>query len=919
MEQNELSPSKRATKETLIRRLSFSLTGLPPTLEHIENFSNDSSDNAYENLIDTFLESSDYGERMAADWMDVARYADSDGSLDDKHRDFSPWRDWVINAFNQNMPYDEFTTKQLAGDLIPNANTESVLATAFNRLHKKNSEAGIVFEEYRTEYVADRTATVAKAFLGLSVECARCHDHKYDPISQKDHYKMSGFFNSTNEFGSAVYGPYQTPGPSLLLTDDEQSKLIAYLNKNIRTDEEKISEIKDKEKGAFESWLQNKNTLHNAFKKTSKKGLLAHYPFDTFSSKKDDKKYVSPNKGSDKRPVMVNEPDVKEGVKNKGVFINEFTNIKLPNKVGLFDHTDPFSIAISLFPPKVYEETNVFHHCENLRVGLKGYSMFLENNHLKFIIAFSWPTNAIEVVSKQPIQKNEWSNISISYDGSGKASGIKIYNNGKQVTVKINADNLYKSLSFKKNIHTYGFSGFGLGNRGKMKAFKDGGIDELKIYNRYLTPLEVLYNYNVSALKDVLKKSDTPENKALLAEYYNENFNPKIRKVKEHIKRQRKELATALDSIPEIMVLGDLPEPRPTYLLERGAYDAYGEEVQPGVPEAVLPFNDSLPKNRLGLTKWLFDKENPLTARVYVNRIWQMHFGKGIVKSSEDFGNQGSLPTHPKLLDWLAVRFMESGWDIKKLHKMILMSATYQQSSKITPKLLEIDTENRLLARGPNFRLPAEMIRDNALALSGLLSKKTGGHSVYPYQPKGLWNELSKKKWRYKYKLEKGENLYRKSIYTIWKRTSPPPSMTIFDVSDRTVCSVKRRQTSTPLQALVLLNDPQFLEASRVMAENIINTHKNDSTKQLKQAFKLGIGRNPDTKELHILQEFYKDEVHRFTNTKEDAKRYLSIGKSKLKEDADLIKTAALATVINGIMNTTDSYTLRYYYYYYYG
>jgi len=912
LEKNQLSPSKKASKEIIIRRLSFSLTGLPPTLEDIKNFVNDSSENAYENLVDKLLASSDYGERMAADWMDVARYADSDGYLDDKHRDFSPWRDWVITAFNNNIPYNDFATKQLAGDLIPNANTESILATAFNRLHKKNSEAGIIFEENRVEYVADRTATVSKAFLGLSVECARCHDHKYDPISQKDHYKMSGFFNSTNEIGTAIYGPGQTQGPSLLLTSNEQKKVLSYIKNNINTNKQKLSKIETLDKKTYDSWVANRNNIYNSIVKESKKGLVAHYPFDTFLAKTKNKKgYLSPNTIFNTKEANVNEPEIKEGIKNKGIFMNDYTNIKLPKKIGWYDHTDPFSISLAVFPNKIHENAVIFNHCEDLRLGLKGYSMFLENNHLKFIIAFSWPTNAIEVISKKPIAQKEWTNITISYDGSGEANGIKIYNNGIKIPLKTNIDHLYKSILFTPNIHTYGFGGLRLGSRGKMKTFKNGGIDELKIYNKKLTGLEVLYNQKPEKLKKVLKNPHSKENKELLIEYYNENINSSSQKIKQNLKNLRKEFTKYIDSIPEIMVLGDLPKPRPTYILERGAYDAHGEEVQPGVPEAVLAFENHLPKNRLGLTEWLFDKNNPLTARVFVNRIWQMHFGKGIVASSDDFGNQGSLPSHPELLDWLAISFIESGWDIKKLHKTIVMSASYQQSSKVTPKLLEIDTDNTLLARGPSYRLPAEMIRDNALALSGLLSKKIGGRSVYPYQPKGLWKDLSKKKWRYKYLLETDENLYRKSIYTIWKRSSPPPSMTIFDVGDRSVCSVKRRQTSTPLQALVLLNDPQFLEASRVMAENILNKYKNSSDKQLQRAFILTIGRNPNIKELHILQKFYKEEIYRFTNATVDAKKYLEIGESKLKENTDLIKTAALATVISSIMNTTDSYTLR--------
>ena len=387
--------------------------------------------------------------------------------------------------------------------------------------------------------------------------------------------------------------------------------------------------------------------------------------------------------------------------------------------------------------------------------------------------------------------------------------------------------------------------------------------------------------------------------------------NGNLNEVRESIRGLNREKNQVLDTIQEIMVMGDLPKPRSTYLLERGVYDVRGEEVFPGVPEEVLPFSDSLPRNRLGLAKWLFNKENPVTARVFVNRLWQMHFGSGLVPSSDDFGNQGSLPSHPKLLDWLAVEFMESGWDIKAMNKLIVMSTTYQQSSMLTPKLEERDKENILLARGPSFRMSAEMIRDNALAISGLLSSKIGGPSVYPYQPDGLWDEISNKPWRYKYLQEPGEGLYRRSLYTIWKRTSAPPSMLIFDVGERGVCTVKRRQTSTPLQALVLLNDPQYLEASRVVAENLISDYGGDVDLQLQKAYVLCTGRNPNKTELGVLSKFHKQELERFSKTTEDAIAYVNIGSSEVKLNTDLVKLAALATVVNGVMNTFEGYTIR--------
>lgn len=910
LERHDLQPAEQATKEALIRRVSFSLTGLPPSLEAIDAFVNDKDPKAYERLVDQLLASPAYGERMAANWMDVARYADSDGYLDDKHRDFSPYRDWVIKAFNKNLSYKEFVSLQLAGDLLPNANVETVLPTAFNRLHKKNSEAGIVYEEFRAEYVADRTATMSKAFLGLTVECARCHDHKYDPITQKDHYKLSAFFNSTNEIGTAIYGPDQTPGPSLLLTDKAQREVIAFLERDIDVATKKLKMIMKTGAANFDTWShQDTSALMEDIKQSVASSLVAHYNFDTFTSNGKNK-YSIPSKNGIKA-ASTNDPVIKEGHSGKGLFLDDYTNFKLPKKVGWFDHTDPFSVSLSIFPDTVHEDVMVFNHCEDIRVGFKGYSLHLENNHLKFMIAHSWPTNAIQVISKSPLSEKEWANVTITYDGSGKAEGVQLYKNGEHLPTEIEINNLYKSILFKPNIHTYGFHGFQIGRRDGMKSFVDGGVDNLKIFNTSLSAVEVAYLKDAKKLNAILKNREESAHKKLLEDFYFNKLHVPHTRQKIALQDLKEELTAHVDSIPEIMVLGDLPEPRPTFVLDRGQYDAPTEEVFPGVPETILPFKDDLPKNRLGLTQWLFDAENPLTARVFVNRIWQMHFGTGIVATADDFGSQGSLPTHPELLDALAVFFMESGWDIKALHKKIVMSATYKQSSKANDELLERDADNLLLARGPSFRLPAEMIRDNVLSISGLLASKIGGPSTYPYQPDGLWDELSNKKWRYKYLQEPGEGLYRRSLYTVWKRSSPPPTMSIFDVADRGVCAVKRRQTSTPLQALVLLNDPQFVEAGRVLAENLISQYPNNTLMQLKNAFKLSIGRMPNKEEMQLLQQFYKDEHKRFTAHKDDAVAYLNIGETPLRINTHIEQIAALATVINGVLNTTDAYVLR--------
>ena len=466
----KLRPSQRASKENLIRRLSFGLIGLPPTLQQIEDFVNDTSENAYEKVVDRLLITPAYGERMAAEWMDVARYADSDGYLDDKHREFSPYRDWVIKAFNENMPYDQFTTWQLAGDLIENPTQESILATAFNRLHKKNSEAGIVYEEYRVEYVADRTLSVGKAFMGLSIECARCHDHKYDPISQKDHYELFAFFNSTNEIGTAVYGPGQVPGPSLLLTSDEQEKVLEYIDTNIGNAEKELVSVQKEEPETITSWATNATLLENALKKGLRKGLQADHDFERFIPF-DTTLFRVVNRVYGQKPAVVKEPEIKKGVNGNAVFFNDYTQVTLGKKVGWFDQSDPFTVSATIYTATNYEEAAVFTHCEETRLGLKGYSMHLENNHLKFIIARSWPTNAIQVKSKNPIPEKQWSNITVSYDGLAKAEGIKIYVNGREVPVDIEIDNLHKSILFKKNAHNYAFYGFTMGRARQVQDF----------------------------------------------------------------------------------------------------------------------------------------------------------------------------------------------------------------------------------------------------------------------------------------------------------------------------------------------------------------------------------------------------------------------------------------------------------------
>jgi len=894
-----------ASKETLIRRAAFDLTGLPPTLDEIDAFLEDTSPKAFERVIDYYLKSNAYGERMAAQWMDIARYADSDGYLDDKHREVSPWRDWVIRAFNSNMPYNEFVSWQIAGDLYPEPTQDHVLATAFNRLHKKNSEAGIVFEEFRSEYVADRTNTFGQAFLGMTMECARCHDHKYDPISQKDYYQLYAFFNSTNDIGHAVYGPDQTPGPALLLATKEEEQEVDRLKAEIQQIEDKLAQRQIAAKRDYEVWtaspLQTLE-LHEAIETAR----VAEYPFDSFGDLAGNQN-VSLQKDNRGPSARINDLIITSGRSGKAIELSDYNSAILGKDVGWYDRTDPFTIDFYVYPDTLYEDAMLFTHSEEWRLGLRGYNMHLEDNQVVFRMAHSYPQNAIEVRGVTSLPEREWTRITVTYDGSSKARGVAFYLNGQHEPTTIDLDNLYKGILFTPDIHTYGFKGIQLGHRDKFTPFKKGRVDEFSVFNRALVPLEVKYLEDPESFNG----GSVAAEEVLLFEYYLAHHDEGYESLQGAFKQASDSLNVLLNSIEEIMVMGDLAEPRQTHVLDRGMYDSPGEEVVPGTPVSILAFPDDLPRNRKGLADWLFHPENPLAARVAVNRIWKMHFGNALVSTVDDFGNQGAIPTHPKLLDWLSNAFIESDWDVKALQKLIMMSATYQQDSAITPELLEKDPDNRLLARGGSFRLPAEMIRDNALAISGMLVDEIGGPSVYPYQPEGLWDELSTKGWRYPYLQEPGEGLYRRSLYTIWKRTSPPPSMLIFDAPDRSTCTVDRQESSTPLQALVLLNDPQYVEAARKLAERTLLEAPGSKDTVLVSLFRRITGRYPMDQERELLEEFYNKEQRTFSSQPEDARTFLTNGSSQPDDTIASIELAALSVVANALMNTDEGYTRR--------
>ncbi len=885
LEDKRLNPNIEAEKEVLLRRITFDLTGLPPTIEEIDNFLDDQSEDAYEKVVVKLMNSPHYGERMALEWLDVSRYADSHGYSQDGYRRMWPWRDWVIKSFNNNMPFDQFITWQIAGDKFPNATKEQRMATAFLRNQKLNSEGGIVQEEYLVEYAADRTETISTAFLGLTMQCAKCHDHKYDLLSQKEYYQLFSFFNSVNESG-LVQKDYNS-GPQVLLTSKETDEKIEFINTEIQKNEEKI--------------LQYLSSLNSIPSQNPKIDLKRNLQVDLVFESKINGKIKNLAKPGESF-LLHGEGLLKDGVHGKSLKFSGFDILSIKNKVLDFERSDEFSFSFWLNSNHDSGYMPVIFHLGGKNESYKGYEIAILNGRPTMRLVNQLPANLISVSTKNEVVKNEWNHFAFVYDGSGKANGITIYVNGKKDLPQILFDQLTKSISSDKNKNTIKI-GSHQAYQVDVKGY--GFIDDLKIYNRSLSEIEVI------SIFQQIKVDTAIFSNAQLKENYLLNSSKKYQKLKRSLKELKDEKNQIFDTIPTVMVMQDLDEPRPTFILDRGVYDAQLEEVKPGTPQSVYPFPEDFPKDRLGLAKWLVDKNNPLTARVIVNRYWQLFFGQGIVKTTEDFGNQGSLPTHPKLLDYLTYNFVESGWDVKKLHKSIVMSATYRQSSRVLLKQRQEDPENVLLARGPSMRLQAEIIRDCALASSGLLVNKIGGPSVKPYQPKGLWLEKNNSSLVLtSYKADSGDKLYRRSLYTFWRRTSPPPSMIMFDAPTRSYCTVRRQKTNTPLQALVLLNDPQFFEAARVLAARVIE-NKKSVEQQIVLAYRLLTALKPDNEVVDMLSKLFKEQQSYFNKNKDLTRQLATVGNYPINDQLSLVDVSAMSVVCNTIMSFDETIVKR--------
>jgi hypothetical protein len=827
-----------ATPETLIRRLSFDITGLPPTPEEVTAFVTEHQfdpASSIEHLTSRLIASPHYGERMAVDWLDVARYADSYGFQVDREREVWPWRDWVVKAFNDNLPYDEFVTWQLAGDLLPNATDEQILATAFNRLHQQENEGGSVEEEYRVEYVADRVQTVATAFLGLTFECSRCHDHKYDPITQKEYYGLFSMLQNIDEAGLYSFFTPSPPTPAMMLMDQPaKEKMAALRAKVIALEKPKTTTPPDISRDA-----------------------LAHFTFDEL---KGNKLAYSLNAAHPPQPKK----DLKDKAPPDPVAVLKGENKLVPGKIGNaiqftgddavdtplgnFQRHEPFSVSLWMQTPDVKDRAVVFHRSQAWTdAASRGYELLIEEGKLKWSLIHFWPGNAISIRTKANIPLKQWLQVIVTYDGSSRADGLKIFVDGKRAAVNVIKDNLTKTIAGG------GHDNISLGERMRDRGFKGGLIDDFRVFGRDLTS-----------------------------------------KTNAELQKARAELFAFQDAQKELTVMKELPQPKRAYMLTRGEYDKRGEEVGPTTPAALSPFPKGAPKNRLGYAQWLTAPDHPLMARVTVNRLWQSLFGRGLVKTTEDFGSQGERPLYPELLDYLAMKFIQSGWDMKALVKEIVTSQVYRQNSFADTKTMTDDPDNQWLARGPRFRLPAEMIRDNALAAAGLIKLTLGGPPVHAYEMSEAFKPVTP---------SAGDTVYRRSLYSSWRRTSPPPAMVAFDAPRRAVCISRRERTDSPLQALILLNGVQYVEAARVLGEMLHLEAKGDVRKMIEYGFLRCLSRKPDGRELQISTQLYYEQQSYFEASPIEAEALLNTGNAPQNISIRMPEAAAATMLAQVLLN----------------
>ena len=867
LDQQAMQPSPHANRATLLRRITLELTGLPPTLAELDAFLEDETPQAFEKLVDRLLASERFGEHFALPWLDAARYADSNGYQQDRTRTLWPWRDWVVNALNDNMPYDQFTVEQIAGDLLKNPTTNQLVATGFNRNHMLNGEGGRIAEESRVDYVVDRVETTAAVWLGLTVGCARCHDHKYDPISQKEFYQLYAYFNQIDESGRVDAGG--NANPVIAVPTDAQKKGTADLNMQLVQLRERLKTLASS--AAQQKWEQAtaaklKTKSPQVDWHVAKVKDMRSAQGQTLTLQADGSVLVTGKNPKNDDYTIELETDVASitGIRLEAIAHPSFTNKGLARSdSGNFVLTR-FSVAAKPPGQESLAELKIAKAVADFQQGSLAIAGTLDTN----------PNTGWAVFNKADMTITRHAVYTFNKPLTAGA--------GTRLTVKL----------FHESAH----------------LFHNIGRFRLAVTNLKTPKLSGSSNTDQRLAKALVKPANdrNPADKKFISEEFRKR-DPKVAKLNAQIAKATKQLDAVSKQAVRTMVMRDRATPRETYVLVRGVWNApdKSQQLQPTTLDCLPPLPQAAPKNRLTLANWLVANENPLTARVTVNRIWQQIFGRGLVPTIEDFGSQGDRPTHPQLLDWLATEFVKSKWNTKALVKTIVMSQTYQQSSKASAAQIERDRFNLLLGRGARFRLTAHAIRDQALALSGLLVEKLGGPPVRPYQPAGVWSDLSLGK--IKYQRDSGENLYRRSLYTFWRRSVAPTSF--FDVASRQVCKVRASRTNTPLHALTLLNDPTYVEAGRNFAQRVLKTDRKTAADRMQLAFRMATCRNPTDKETKQIQVVFDQVSAELKKNSTKVGQLLTIGESKADPTIEHVELAIYTTMMSLILNLDEVIT----------
>ncbi len=889
LERDQLRPNPEADRAALIRRATLDLTGLPPTIAEVDAFLTDNSSDAYEKLVDRLLASPHYGERMAQNWLDLSRYADTSGYHFDGVRFMWLWRDWVIRAFNENEPFDAFTVEQLAGDLLPHPTQSQRIATGFVRNNMTNDEGGADPDEYLNKYVVDRVNTLGAVWLGLTVGCAECHDHKYDPLATKEFYRLYAFFHNVPEKGLDRIRT-DNPPPRLPVPTPEQALEFVEADFTLK-DAEKTLQDRIGELGeAQEKW--ERETSAKPPRLIGSAAPVVSLPLDGA---------LAAGTTTGRLVGTTNAPEftagrVGQSLKLDGRTFAEFGPLFSP------DRTNAFSFSAWV---KAEGDGAVLSKMET-GPGYRGFDLLYSDDRFQIHLLNAWPDNALKVRTKNKFPRNQWQQVLVTYDGSGKAAGVKVYVNGKLREVDVEKDQLSGAITNTESIR--------LGARNGDTQLK-GLVDEVRFFDRALPP-EDARTLTLEGYLPIITKSRgtrSEAERAELATFYKENHAVDYLRAEAALATARRRKEEFYNRIPTTLIMEEMNPPRETFALIRGDFRNPGERVTAGTP-AMLPLLPPGPTNRLALARWLVGKDQPLTARVTVNRYWSLFFGAGLVKTLNDFGSQGEWPSHPELLDWLATRFRDGAaagpagpaaapWEVKGLVRLLVTSATYRQSAAVSAEKLERDPYNRLFTRGPRLRLEAEFVRDNALAVAGMLNSQIGGASMKPYQPPGIWDGTDAH-----YEQDHGEAIYRRGLYVFWRRSAHYPSFATFDAPSREVCTFLRQRTQTPLQSLVLMNDPAYVEAARGLAERVCREEPGAApTRRLQKAFRHTLGRAPQADEVALLEKTYERQLANFRADPAAAAALLKVGESPLPEKTDAVELAAFTAVANVLLNLNET------------